>query len=231
MQYRIIIYSKLRFLLIFLICCASIIPVTLFSLRFGAIGTIGTILSIGACILFPFLALNVLPKKLAKAIMNLTVSKDCLRLEWEKQFAGFEKESQEIPWENIVSYKYEPSHNFNLLRFNLIDGGSVKFYQWFFDCDDDFRKFLRDFEQGIQHDKRKKTVGKTGHIERQKNLMENKSVLVSLAVMIVLVCSLLVFAVATKGFANPKGLILIGIVLGPLIWSIRNIIITYRSIR
>ena len=219
-NFKIIFYSKVRFLVLFLLFIISLIPISLLFLPLG----IGGQISIGVyLIVSTILSFFTLPKYFAKKTLQITLDPKGFQLDWIKPYWGSKpRQSQYIGLDELKSYKYEPSYNFSTLRLKLKSGEKLKLHRWYNDDKDDFDKFMAHFRRIVEnHNKRKST---TTLIEKERQTMENRVFLLAAGIIIALIFLATELLIIFKGMSNLKGLISIAIVLGPLIWVTRQII-------
>lgn len=206
--------------MLLLISFITMLPVTVFFLRFGVEGQI--IIGLWAVILsiFPFF---VLPRYTSKAILLITSDADGLQVDWIKPYWGNKsKPIQRIRLDEIKSYKYESSYNFSTLKLRLKSGSRVQFHRWYNDDNDDFDKFMTHFKRAIESYNKKKST--TVAIEKEKSIMENKTFLIVIGILIGMIFIATIMLLIFKGVNNMKGIISVLIFLGPLIWVITQIV-------
>jgi len=222
-NYKIIFYSKQRMLYALLIpflCTFFSVPLMVKGLipREIVIGglfwlILGTIVSV-----FP-----IFPKFYAKAIYQAEIDPEGIQLDNIKPYLwGKLQQSLRINFNELKSYKYEPSNNFAMFRLRLRTGKKIKFDQYFFDCKDDFDVFLMDFEKAIKV--YNKSTNKDNQINAEKLIMDNKVFLWVVAVIITLMVISAVVLISIKGISNPKAFVSIFVFLGPLGWVISQVI-------
>jgi len=78
------------------------------------------------------------------------------------------------------------------------------------------------FKRTIESYNKKKST--TAVIEKEKSIMENRTFLVAIGLLIGVIFIATILLVIFKGVSNMKGIIPILIVLGPLIWVIIRIV-------
>ena len=219
-KFEIIFYSKWRFATMFLLSIISVIPITLIFYPLGLIGQIiiGIYLIIGALLTF-----FILPKYIAKGILQITSDAEGFQFDWVKPYWGSNpKQLQRISLDALKSYKYESSYNFSTLKLRLKLGGRIKLHRWYNDSNDDFDKFMTHFKRTIESYNKKKSTATV--IEKEKSIMENRSFLIAIGLVIGVIFIATILLLIFKGVSNMKGIIPILIVLGPLIWVIIRII-------
>ena len=195
-------------------------PVALFLLHFGITGQIiiGIYLIIGTV-----LAFFILPKYISKATLLISTDTEGFQFDWVKPYWGSKpKLTQRVRLDELKSYKYESSYNFSTLRLRLKSGSSIQLHRWYNDSNDDFDKFMTHFKRTIESYNKKK--GTTAVIEREKSIMENRTFLITIGLLIGVIFIATILLVIFKGVSNMKGIIPILIVLGPLIWVIIQIV-------
>lgn len=219
-KFNIICYSKWRFTILFFLYVVSIIPVALFFLHFGITGQIiiGIYLIIGTV-----LAFFILPKFVSKATLLISTDTEGFQFDWVKPYWGSKpKLTQRVRLDELKSYKYESSYNFSKLKLRLKSGSRIQLHRWYNDSNDDFDKFMTHFKRTIESYNKKKST--TAVIEKEKSIMENRTFLVAIGLLIGVIFIATILLVIFKGVSNMKGIIPILIVLGPLIWVIIRIV-------
>lgn len=219
-NYKINCYSKWRFAILLLVSFLTMLPVTVYFLRFGITGQI--VIGFWA-VLLSIVPFFILPRYISKAILLITFDTEGFQFDWVKPYWGSKpKQPQRVSLDELKSYKYESSYNFSTLKLRLKSGGRIKLHRWYNDDKDDFDKFMTHFKRTIEsYNKKKNTVTV---IEKEKLIMENRSFLIAIGLVIgvifIATISLLIF----RGVSNMKGIVSVLIVLGPLIWVITRII-------
>ena len=219
-NYKVIVYSKWRFVILFLLYIVSIIPITLFFLHYGITGQIiiGIHLVIGTV-----LAFFVLPRYISKAILLISSDTEGFQLDWVKPYWGSKpKLTQRVRLDELKSYKYESSYNFSTLKLRLKSGSRIQLHRWYNDSNDDFDKFMTHFKRTIESYNKKKST--TAVIEKEKLIMENRTFLIAIGLLIGVIFIATILLVIFKGVSNWKGIIYLLIVLGPLIWVVIQIV-------
>lgn len=219
-SYKVICYSKWRFAVLLLISLFTMLPITVFFLRFGTAGQIVIIFFAVVLSIFP---LFVLPKYVAKAILLISFDKEGFQLEWVKPYFGNKpKPIQCVRFDELKSYKYTPSYSFSTLKLVLKSDSKIQLHQWYNDSNDDFDKFMTHFNRTVEIYNKKKST--TIVIEKEKLIMENRTFLVMIGLLIGVVFIATILLIILKGVSNIKGIISILIVLGPLIWVVAQIV-------
>ena len=206
-KFNIICYSKWRFTI-------------LFFLRFGIPGQIiiGIYLVIGT-----ILAFFIIPKYVSKAILLISSDTEGFQFDWVKPYWGSKpKLTQRVRLDELKSYKYESSYNFSTLKLRLKSGSRIQLHRWYNDSNDDFDKFMTHFKRTIESYNKKKST--TAVIEKEKSIMENRTFLIAIGLLIGVIFIATILLFIFKGVSNMKGIIPILIVLGPLIWVIIRIV-------
>ena len=219
-KFAIILYSKWRFATMFLLSIISVVPITLIFYPLGLIGQIiiGIYLIIGALLTF-----FILPKYIAKRILQITLDTEGFQFDCVKPYWGNKpKPTQRVRLDELKSYKYESSYNFSTLKLRLKSGSIIQLHRWYNDSNDDFDKFMTHFKRTIESYNKKKST--TAVIEKEKSIMENRTFLVAIGLLIGVIFIATILLVIFKGVSNMKGIIPILIVLGPLIWVIIRIV-------
>lgn len=216
-EYIINKYSKLIFILSLLI---SILIVPFFGVLVNK--NVNFIIIYFGFLLSGFLFFKYIPKITSKEIINIKFDYESIKIRWIKKFwFNSIKEDIEFNINDINTYKYEPSNNFDTFKIDLKNGKKFKIHRWYLDTNDDFEKFYKDFEKIIKlHNKK----SNQSIIIRNQNLMENKPFLFFLAIFLIIIIIVSVYFIMTKGINNPKGIIPILVVFSSLIWLIHNII-------
>lgn len=219
-KYSVIRYSKIRFACMLLPLWLSGFPLAMLLIPHGLIGQI--ILGILAVVLV-FISLFIFPKYIAKAILLISFDSEVFKLNWVKPYWGSKlKPSQVVHLDELKSYKYESSYNFSTLRLRLRSGCKIQLHRWYNDNNDDFDKFMTHFKRSIEsYNKKKSTIEQ---IEKEKSIMENRTFLMGIGLLIGLICIATILLLIFKGVSNIKGIIPILIVLGPLTWVVAQII-------
>ena len=215
-----ICYSNWSVSTLFLLYVVSIVPVALFFLHFGITGQIiiGIYLVIGTV-----LAFFILPRYVSKATLLISTDTEGFQLDWVKPYWGSKpKQTQRVRLDELKSYKYESSYNFSTLKLRLKSGSRIQLHRWYNDSNDDFDKFMTHFKRTIESYNKKKST--TAVIEKEKSIMENRTFLVAIGLLIGVIFIATILLVIFKGVSNMKGIIPILIVLGPLIWVIIRIV-------
>jgi len=219
-MYNIICYSKWRFALMLCSSWLLAIPMTLI---FYPIGIGGQIIIGLFCIVLAIVPFFILPKYIAKGIVQILIDTDTLQLTWVKSFLGsVDNKSLKFRFDEIKSYKFEPSYNFDTLKIELNSGEKLKLHRWYNDNKDDFNKFMTLFKRKIEaHNKKKSTVTP---IKKERLIMENKTFLLIIGIIIALLIISTIALIFILGVNNIKGIISLLIVIGPLIWLANQII-------
>ena len=219
-SYRIIHYSKIRFACILILSWLSALPLSILLFPLGIIGQI--ILGILAIVIV-FASLFTIPNYLAKAILVIYVDNEGFQFDWIKQYwENKPKLIQRVSLNELKSYKYESSYNFCTLRLRLKSGSKIKLHRWYNDSNDDFDKFMTHFKRTLESYNKKKST--TSVIEKEKLIMENRTFLVAIGLLIGVIFIATILLAIFKGVSNMKGIIPILIVLGPLIWVLIQIV-------
>jgi len=219
-KYRIIHYSKIRFACVLIPSWLSAFPLSMLLIPLGIIGQI--ILGILAIVIV-FASFFIIPKYLAKAILDIYVDTEGFQFDWVKSYWGSKsKQLQRVSVDELKSYKYESSYNFSTLKLRLRSGGRIKLHRWYNDSNDDFDKFMTHFKRIIESYNKKKSTATV--IEKEKSIMENRSFLIVIGLVIGLIFIATILLLIFKEVSNIKGIIPILIVLGPLIWVIIQIV-------
>ena len=113
-MYNIICYSKWRFALMLCSSWLLAIPMTLI---FYPLGIGGQIIIGLFVIILAIVPLFILPKYIAKGIIQILIDADSSQLTWVKSFLGNSaNESLKLRFDEIKSYKFETSYNFDTLK-------------------------------------------------------------------------------------------------------------------
>jgi len=223
-NYKIIFYSKQRILYIIFIplfCLVVLAP-----LRGKGLLIIPKEIMIGLCIwviLGILTLLPIFPKFYAKAVYLAKIDPEGILLDNIKPYLwGKLQQPLRVKFNELKSYKYEPSNNFDMFRLRLKTGKKIKFDRYFFDSKDDFYVFLWNFEKAIKV--YNKSTDKDNQINAEKLIMDNKVFLWVVAVIIMLMAISAVVLISIKGINNPKAFVSIFVFLGPLGWVISQVI-------
>jgi uncharacterized membrane protein len=206
--------------ILFLLYIVSIIPITLIFLHYDITGQIiiGIYLVIGTV-----LAFFILPRYISKALLLISSDTEGFQFDWIKPYWGSKsKLNQRVRLDELKSYKYESSYNFSTLKLRLKSGSRIQLHRWHNDSNDDFDKFMTHFKRTIESYNKQKST--TVVIEKEKSIMEIRTFLVAIGLLIGVIFIATILLVIFKGVSNMKGIIPILIVLGPLIWVIIQIV-------
>ena len=219
-KYRVFHYSKIRFACILIPSWLSGFPLAMLLIPHGIVGQI--VLGVLAIVLV-FGSFFIFPKYFAKAILLISTDTEGFQLNWVKPYWGIKpKQIQHFRLDELKSYKYESSYNFSTLKIKLKSGNRILLHRWYNDSNDDFDKFLTHFKRTIKnYNKKKSTIAV---IEEEKLIMEIRTFLVAIGLLIGVIFIATILLVIFKGVSNMKGIIPILIVLGPLIWVIIRIV-------
>ena len=219
-KYRVIHYSKIRFACILIPTSLSGFPLAMLLIPYGIAGQI----ILGAlAIAIVFSSFFIFPKYIAKGILLISSDTEGFQFDWVKPYWGSKpKLTQRVRLDELKSYKYESSYNFSTLRLRLKSGSRIQLHRWYNDSNDDFDKFMTHFKRSIKSYNKKKST--TAVIEREKSIMENRTFLVAIGLLIGVIFIATILLVIFKGVSNMKGIIPILTVLGPLIWVIVQIV-------
>lgn len=219
-KYRVIHYSKIRFACILIPTWLAGFPLAMLLIPYGIAGQI----ILGAlAIAIVFSSFFIFPKYIAKGILLISSDTEGFQFDWVKPYWGSKpKLTQRVRLDELKSYKYEPSYNFSTLRLRLKSGSRIQLHRWYNDSNDDFDKFMTHFKRSIKSYNKKKST--TAVIEREKLIMENRTFLVAIGLLIGVIFIATILLVIFKGVSNMKGIIPILTVLGPLIWVIIQIV-------
>jgi hypothetical protein len=197
---------------------------------FNPLGTIGEILIFVYLIIGVVIPFFILPKYIAKGIIQIIIDTDSIQLIWVKYFLGSAiKKPLKFRFDEIKSYKFEPSNNFDTIKIEFNSGEKLKIHRWLYDKKDDFNKFMTLFKRKIEaHNKKKSTVTP---IKKERLIMENKTFLLIIGIVIAL---LIIFAIALifiMRVSNIKGIVSLLIVIGPLIWVAIQVVNGLKKIK
>ena len=226
-MYSIICYSKWRFALMLCSSWLLAFPITLIFYPLGIGGQI--IIGLFAIILV-ILPLFILPKYIAKGIVQILIDTDSIQLTWVKSFLGnTANQSVQFRFDEIKSYKFEPSYNFDTLKIEFNSGEKLKLHRWLYDKNDDFNKFMTLFKRKIEaHNKKKSTVTP---IKKKRLIMENKTFLLIIGIVIALLIISAIALFFIMGVSNIKGIVSLLIVIGPLIWVAIQVVNGLKKIK
>lgn len=226
-KYRVIHYSKIRFASVLIPSWLSGFPLAMLLIPHGIAGQI--VLGILAIVLV-FSSFFIFPKYIAKAILLISTDMEGFQLDWVKPYWGSKpKQLQRVRLEELKSYKYESSYNFSTLKLRLKSGSKIQLHRWYNDSNDDFDKFMTHFKRTIESYNKKKST--TAVIEKEKSVMENRTFLVAIGLLIGVIFIATILLIIFKGVSNMKGIIPILIVLGPLIWVIIRIVKGLQNVK
>ena len=219
-KYRVIHYSKIRFACILIPTSLSGFPLAMLLIPYGIAGQI----ILGAlAIAIVFSSFFIFPKYIAKGILLISSDTEGFQFDWVKPYWGSKpKLTQRVRLDELKSYKYESSYNFSTLRLRLKSGSRIQLHRWYNDSNDDFDKFMTHFKRTIESYNKKKST--TAVIEREKSIMENRTFLITIGLLLGVIFIATILLVIFKGVSNMKGIIPILTVLGPLIWVIIQIV-------
>ena len=177
-----------------------------------------TLATLAVFTLFPHV-----PKLYAKAIYQVKIDTEGILFENIKPILwGKLQAPVRINFSELKSYKYEPSNNFDMFRLRLKTGKKIRFDRYFFDSNDGFDIFFRDFQKTLRiYNKSKDTDNK---INEENLIMNNKVFLWAVAVVLTAIIIGSIMLICIKGISNPKGFVSILVVFAPLVWVIRQII-------
>lgn len=219
-NFKVIIYSKWRFAVTFML---SVITSGFIMFFLNNLGFIGQLIACVYLFSATFISLFILPKKIAKAILLISTDTEGIQFDWIKPYWGSKrKPTQRVCLDELKSYKYESSYNFSTLKLRLKSGSRIQLHSWYNDSNDDFDKFMTHFKRNIENYNKKKST--TVVIEKEKLIMENRTFLIAIGLLIGMIFMATILLLIFKGVSNIKGIIPIFIVLGPLIWVIIQIV-------
>jgi hypothetical protein len=210
--------------LLVLICIFLGFPICIPLANLGVIGKEIVFVGVSITVLgFFAIGIPIFPKLYAKTVYQVKIDTEWILFECIKPYLWSKpSEPIRVNLNDLKSFKYEPSNNFDLFRLRLKSGKKIRFYQYFFDNKDDFDVFLRDFRKAVtNYNKENSTITP---IEEEKSIMENKYFLWIVAVIISVIFIGTILLLIFKGVSNPKGIIAILIVLGPLSWVITQVV-------
>ncbi len=216
-EYFINKYSKSIYLISSLLI---FFPITIFIVLVNDF--LNIFISIFIILLSSYFLVVLIPQLTSKEIIKIKFDAESLNISWIKSF-WFKKRKEDFKCNliDITSYKYEPSNNFDTFKIHLNNGKRVIIHRWYNDTNDDFDKFYKDFNKLIKQFNKK---GNQNIINREQNIMEKKSFLIFLAILLSIILIVSVYFILTKGINNPKGIVSILAVLSSLVWLIHNII-------
>jgi len=219
-EFKIICYAKSRYAFGIIVPLLMLFPITIFLLKYGLVGQI----VIGVfVVVFIVLSFFILPRYISKAILLISSDTEGFQFDWVKPYWGNKpKQTQRVSLDELKSYKYESSYNFSTLKLRLKSGSRIQLHRWYNDSNDDFDKFMTHFKRNIESYNKKKST--TAVIEKEKSIMENRTFLIAIGLLIGVIFIATILLFIFKGVSNLKGIIPILIVLGPLIWVIIRIV-------
>lgn len=210
--------------------CSSWLLAFPITLIFYPLGIGGQIIIGLFVIILVILPLFILPKYIAKGIVQILIDTDSIQLTWVKSFLGnTANQSVQFRFDEIKSYKFEPSNNFDTLKIELNSGEKLKIHRWLYDKKDDFNKFMTLFKRKIEaHNKKKSTVTP---IKKERLIMENKTFLLIIGIVISLLIISAIALIFIMGVSNIKGIVSLLIVIGPLIWVSMQVVNGLKKIK
>lgn len=219
-EFRIICYAKSRYAFGIIVPLLMLFPITIFLLKYGLVGQI----AIGVfVVVFIVLSFFILPRYISKAILLISSDTEGFQFDWVKPYWGNKpKPTQRVRLDELKSYKYESSYNFSTLKLRLKSGSRIQLHRWYNDSNDDFDKFMTHFKRTIESYNKKKST--TAVIEKEKSIMDNRTFLIAIGLLIGMIFIATILLLIFKGVSNMKGIIPILIVLAPLIWVIIRIV-------
>lgn len=162
------------------------------------------------------------PKYLAKAILQIICEAKTVRITCLKPFGIWSNQKEYVFTINEVkAYKYEPSRSFETFWIQLVNGEKVVVHRWNNDWNDDFDRFLSLFEKMV---KKHNKANKENPIVEKQSIMENKTVLGILAIVLGIVVSGSIFLVFNYGIRDLKGVVFLLIALPSLIWAVVKVV-------
>jgi hypothetical protein len=109
----------------------------------------------------------------ARAVTEWTITESEIQVRWLDQFIFHNKPDLNINWNDIQEYKYQPDKNFDLFKLKLKDGTVIKLWHNTSTTDDDFKRFVGEFERQVQiHNQR--DTDTTTDIKKAKTIYETK---------------------------------------------------------
>jgi len=219
-EFKIICYAKSRYAFGIIVPLLMLFPISIILLKYGLVGQI----AIGVfVVVFIALSFFILPRYISKAILLISSDTEGFQFDWVKPYWGNKpKPTQRVRLDELKSYKYESSYNFSTLKLRLKSGSRIQLHRWYNDSNDDFDKFITHFKRNIESYNKKKST--TAFIEKEKSIMENRTFLIAIGLLIGVIFMTTILLFIFKGVSNMKGIIPILIVLGPLIWVIIRIV-------
>jgi hypothetical protein len=92
-----------------------------------------------------------LPRYTATADIEIHIDNVGLKRIWLRQFIFHNKIDDEIQWNEIMDYVFQPDRQFDQFKMHLKDGRKFKFYHnTDHDGKDDFQKFQSDFSERVE---------------------------------------------------------------------------------
>lgn len=225
-KFEILSYSKIRMALLMLF--SSTLALLLTILGGKIFGEVGLKIAGGISILIGLLNTFITPKYLAKSVVEIYFKNTGLEITCVKPFYG-SKISRTIlvSYQELKSYKFESTNYFSTFKITLKNGTTHKFHRWYNDNDDQYDKFYSKFTDNIKaYNKRADTLER---IERQKTLFENRTFLLSLAIIIFMLILSSVVLLSIKGVQNKAGIITLLIFMAPLSWVITKVVNGFKK--
>lgn len=215
-RYKIICYSKSRAAISMFLPMAIIVAV-LFPLFIDIFGKTGEFIGGGLGILIGLYCFFQLPKYIARRVLEIVLDKQFIRVCFVRPYILENKIKPDlyISYDDIQSYKHETSYNFHTFHIRLKNGTKFRIDRWYNDDDDQFDRFFSAFEKKVKNISQ--DLGQK--IEKEKLLMENKTVLVIILVLILIVLLSAIILIFKKGIQNLSGIVFLLMVFGPLCWA------------
>jgi hypothetical protein len=158
---------------------------------------------LGTIIFITMLSLAVYFQRfISKGIVEITINKDSLSLNWAKQFLFHKKTDREIPFGELKSYKYQKDKAFDLFKLILKDETEIVLWHFNFLKNDDFDKLVSDFPSIVSKFNKQISekelsgiqAGKTHKIERTKTIYESSIApfLAGLAIVMIIAITIII---------------------------------------
>jgi len=146
--------------------------------------------------------------------VQISISNTSIQIKYLKQPLLSNKVDQNILFNNIESYKYQPDKNFDLFKLTLKDKTELYFYHYSSFVEDDFQKLVLDFpklaaeynnhKENISHANATKENNEEIGIKREKTLFEGTTGLL-LAGLAIIFIIMFIYLMATKQLKGSSG--------------------------
>ena len=158
----------------------------------------------------------------ARTIWRLTT--DGIDITWSTQFLLHDRKDRFVLWDEVVSYKYQPDRNFDLLKLKLKDGSVIRIWHDSI-TSDDFHKLVTAIKNAIE---KVNTTSGIPKIKRGKTVYESTLAKVFATVTVILLVAL-PFFISGLPSVRKTGWIGLGIVYAGGIYFIAQVIAHQKS--